>query len=215
MSIKLTNKKEILSTDKIEKALKKFEDRANELLATITDLETKIEAETANRKDLMAKDILTAGNEFKDALNESTAKITNYQTMLSTAYEQREQIVELMKQEPVEQLLKEFATKSYEDIALYLDTEEKAVYERLAEIRDEQLQLLKGLKGRRNEIEIIINEFNALCEGLGKKQYKRTVSFHEALNRPNAKYPELKAVVVNYRSVRGAEDDADMAQRVY
>lgn len=209
------NKKEILSTAKIEEALKKFEARGNELATTIADLEDKIEVETANRKDLMAKDIMTAGSEYKDALNESTAKISNLQMMLSTAYEQREQIIELMKQEPIEELLKEFATKSYEDINLYLEVEEKAVYERLAEIRDEQLQLLKGLKGRRNEIEIIINEFNALCEGLGKKQYKRTVSFHEALNRPNSKYPELKAVIVNYRSVRGAEDDADMAQRVY
>lgn len=214
MAIKLTNKNQILDMSKIEEYLEKYEARAKEVTEKIADLTAKIEAEKVKRDELLMKDLTTAGDEYNVPLHESTAKLSNYQTMLNTELEKQSQLVNIMRTKYTEELLKDFYTKSLAEIAEYEDVEEKAIYTELKELTERQVELLKQLNNRRNEIENILMDFNAICEGLGYKQYKRTVSFHQNLLKRNSRFPELGNVMFHARSVSGAEYDYDMSKRV-
>lgn len=215
MTIKLSNGNKILNRDKIDKVLKNFYDKMGEVENNIKKLEDEIEKARNEKRELMYKSMLEAGNKYSTPIANVTAKIENFESMLTTENETLISYRELLQNPEIEQLLNEFFLQSFKDLEEFQDVEEKAIYDELAEIRDRQLELFDKLTEKRNAVEKEVRDFTEIAEKLGYPQFKKTVGFHDNPNAPHPRFKELKAIMFECKSIRGAREEYDWSKRRY
>lgn len=158
--------------------------------------------------------MMTAGAEFDQPLHDCVAKVENFERMLKTELEKKEEIQKYMQCEQIEELIKEVYNNINKDIKVYIQTEERVIYEELVALKHKQLKLFDKLNNRRNGIISELNEFNTLLSKMGYEKYKASYAFnHDNPNFKNRAFEDLEAVTFNCTSIKSARYQEDMSRR--
>ena len=136
--------------------------------------------------------MLTPRDTFKADISESESKIVNYESVLETEKEKLIMYKDILQNnETFNNLLQECSATIQNDLQTYIDTNERAIYSRMAELRDEYSELFAELQNTRGDIENQISDFNNLCDNYRRHDLKKGTNFHQNVKLVNPAFPEL------------------------
>ncbi len=192
MSIILRDGTEILNMEALQNFMENFRNQIESTENSIKDLESEIYNEKVKRRSLVEKNMLTPRDTFKADISESESKIVNYESVLETEKEKLIMYKDILQNnETFNNLLQECSATIQNDLQTYIDTNERAIYSRMAELRDEYSELFAELQNTRGDIENQISDFNNLCDNYRRHDLKKGTNFHQNVKLVNPAFPEL------------------------
>ena len=195
-NIKLKNgKTKILDMSKIESFMDNYRKTVGDVESNVKELNDSLYKEKVNRRQLLEKSMLTAGNEYRSPIAESEAKIANYEEMLFSNKQKLAEYQNILKgSDTFRTVLSDFKEQSVQDIQKYLDTDERALYEEMAELRNRYEEIIGELNNKRKEIANHLFKFNSICKKYGYTNFEVGTNFHTNLQTVNKLYPDCGIV---------------------
>jgi flagellar biosynthesis chaperone FliJ len=174
----------ILDMSEIETFLNNYHTEVETTQNKISTTEASLQTEKENLKDLYASNLLSPNDSYTADIQESEAAISNYENILQIEKERLKGLEGVLQEPAFQTLLQDYSAQIRADVSTFKNTDEKTIWEQLADLRDQQEVLLQELNTARGKIESEIFKFNSICKKAGKN-ITATAGFHKNLHMVN------------------------------
>lgn len=170
---------QILDSSEIETFLQNYYTQIQATETKISNTEASLQTEKENLQNLYAQNLLNPGETYQSDINESETAISNYENILQIEKERLKGLDSVLKESAFQTLIQDYSAQVRADVATFKNSDEKNIWEQIAQLRDQQLALLEELNTSRGQVSSEIFKFNQICLKAGRKDLSTDAGFFE------------------------------------
>lgn len=205
----------ILDMSEIETFLTNYKAEVESTKQKISQAETSLTSEKENLKNLYAQNLLSPSDTYRTDINESEATISNYENIIALEKERLTGLEKIPKENSTFQsLLESYSAQIREDVATFKNIDEKAIWNQLADLRNQQEELFRELITARSAVYNAVGKFNGICKyTAGRNDLTTGIDFHKNLRMVNPVAPEAGILFPNTDNTSNILQKFDYAKR--